>query len=98
MVSPKSLDELTRKLMDSLPEGLGQIQSDVKKNLRAALEAALGRMDLVTREEFDVQTAVLARSREQLTALEEKLGQLENELQALQRSALESAGDTTSKD
>ncbi len=98
MVSPKSLDELTRKLMEALPQGLGQIQADVKKNLRATLEAALGRMDLVTREEFDVQTTVLARSREQLTLLEEKLGQLESELQALQGAAAESSGGFTAKD
>ncbi len=98
MVSPKSLDELTRKLMEALPKGLGQIQADVKKNLRTALEAALGRMDLVTREEFDVQTTVLARSREQLIALEEKLGELETELHVLKRTAVESSGDTTTKD
>ena len=50
---------------------------DLKKNLRANLEAGLARLDLVTREEFDVQSAVLARTREKLTLLETKLDELE---------------------
>mgnify|MGYP001132326947 CR=1 FL=1 len=52
--------------------------ADVEKNMKASLAGLLARMDLVTREEFDVQAQVLARTREQLQALEERLARLEN--------------------
>jgi len=50
---------------------------DAEKNVRALLHGALGRLDLVSREEFDVQVALLARTREKLEALEERLAMLE---------------------
>ena len=77
MITTKMLDELTRRVAQALPEGLGQLQTDVEKNVRAALSAALSRMDLVTRDEFDVQTGVLARTREKLTVLERRVRELE---------------------
>lgn len=51
--------------------------AEVEKNVRALLSSAFGRLDLVTREEFDVQSAVLARAREKLTELEARLAQIE---------------------
>jgi BMFP domain-containing protein YqiC len=77
MIDPKTLEALAAKIADGLPAGLGQVREDLHSNLRAALSAALTRMDLVSREEFDVQSAVLARTREKLTALEAKVGDLE---------------------
>jgi BMFP domain-containing protein YqiC len=71
------LDELTRRVAQALPEGLDQLQTDLEQNIRAALATALSRMDLVTREEFDVQAGVLARTREKLTVLEDRLRELE---------------------
>ncbi len=79
MIKPKTLDEITRRLLDALPEGLGQLPVEIKSNLRSALSAALAKADLVTREEFDVQTAVLARTREKLDALERQVKRLEGE-------------------
>ncbi|MFZ0254321.1 MAG: accessory factor UbiK family protein [Gammaproteobacteria bacterium] len=79
MLNPKFIDELTRKIVDTLPEGIAQLQNDIRKNIRAAVASAFERMDLVTRQEFDVQAGVLARTREKLSALEEKVAALEQE-------------------
>jgi len=72
------IDDLTRQLRDVLPEGLSAAREDLDDILRASISAALSRMDLVTREEFDVQTAVLARTREKLETLISQLQELEN--------------------
>ena len=77
MIDPKMLDELAGRLSGNLPGSLQILQDDLKKNLRANLESSLARLDLVTREEFDVQTAVLARAREKLAVLEQQLHELE---------------------
>ena len=72
------IDDLTRQLRDVLPEGFATAREDLDEVLRATIEAAVSRMDLVTREEFDVQAAVLARTREKLEALSARLQELEN--------------------
>jgi len=79
MLEPKHLDDLAQRLAGSLPKGLQALQADIGRNLRATLEAGLAKLDLVTREEFDVQTAVLARTREKLTALEARVAELEGQ-------------------
>ena len=71
------LDELARKLADSVPGNIKSMGEDVERNFKSLLQSALARMDLVTREEFDVQLAVLARTREKLEALEARLAALE---------------------
>jgi BMFP domain-containing protein YqiC len=77
MLDPKHIDDLTRRLAGSLPKGLQALQEDIQRNLRAALEAGLSKLDLVTREELDVQTAVLARTREKVARLEIQVAELE---------------------
>lgn len=79
MIDPKRLDDLAQKVAGSLPSGLRVLKEDMERNLRAALEAALAKMDLVTREEFDVQSAVLARTREKLQRLEAEVAELERQ-------------------
>ncbi len=74
-----SIEKLARTLAESLPKGLRSVRDDLEKNFRAVLRTALGKLDLVTREEFDVQEAVLARTREKLQALEARLRSLEQE-------------------
>lgn len=71
------LDELARKLADSVPGNIKSLGEDLERNFKSMLQSALARMDLVTREEFDVQLAVLARTREKLEALEARLAALE---------------------
>jgi BMFP domain-containing protein YqiC len=80
MIDPKLIDDLTARLAGNLPGGLQLLQDDLKKNLRASLEAGLAKLDLVTREEFDVQSAVLARTREKLERLEAQVRELEQQL------------------
>ena len=77
MIDPKIIDDLSRRVADSLPGGLAALQDDVRRNATAAVQGALGRLDLVTREEFDIQQAVLARTREKLERLEARVKVLE---------------------
>lgn len=74
---PFSLDDLARKLADSIPENLRGLGEDLQRNLRSTLRSGLERMDLVTREEFDIQTRLLERTRARLEALEARVNELE---------------------
>ncbi len=76
-MSEKTLKDLARKLADAVPEGLQSMRSDLEKNFRSVLQSGFDKLDLVTREEFEVQEAVLQRTREKLEALEERLKVLE---------------------
>ncbi len=80
MVDFKAIDELAHRLSELLPPGLEQARGDLEKNFRSALQAGLGRLDLVTREEFDVQRTVLLRTREKLEMLERMVVDLEARL------------------
>ncbi len=74
MLNPKLLDEMSARvssLLAATPAG------DIEKNLRAALAGVFAKLDLVTREEFDVQREVLARTRAKLEALEARAAELE---------------------
>jgi len=75
-----NLDDMVNKLFDSLPAGLRDLKEDTEKNLRAALRSTLSKMDLVTREEFDIQQGVLARTRAKLEALEKQVAEMEQQL------------------
>jgi len=77
MFDPKQLDDLARRLSASMPKGVQVLQEDLNRGFRATLEAGLGKLDLVTREEFDVQAAVLARTRAKLDALQVRVAELE---------------------
>ncbi len=81
MIDPKMLDDIARRLAESVPETVKSAGADLEKNLRAGLSGALSRLDLVTREEFDTQSAVLARTREKLDALTKRLAELEAEFE-----------------
>jgi BMFP domain-containing protein YqiC len=74
---PKSLEELARKLADAVPPGLAAFREDLERNFRVVLQSGLARLDLVTRQEFDIQAAVLRRSRERLEELENRIAALE---------------------
>lgn len=74
MFNPKFFDEISVKLSEALANSPAR---DAEKNMRALLAQGFAKLDLVSREEFDVQTAVLARTREHLTALEARVMELE---------------------
>ena len=82
MIDLKAIDELARRLNDLVPPGLKDAGADLEKNMKATLQAGLGKLDLVTREEFDVQRAVLLRTREKIDALERTVEILEARLAA----------------
>ena len=71
------IDEIARRLMDNLPPALRATQRDLESNFRAVLRSGLGKLDLVTRDEFDTQSRVLERTRARLEALEARLKLLE---------------------
>ena len=75
---PKSLDELARKLAEAVPPGLAALGNDLEQNFKAVLQGGLAKLDLVTRQEFDIQSAVLRRSRERLEELEKRIAALES--------------------
>jgi BMFP domain-containing protein YqiC len=75
---PRSIDELARKLAEAVPPGFTALASDLEHNFKAVLQAGLAKLDLVTRQEFDIQAGVLRRSRERLEALEKRIAALEN--------------------
>jgi BMFP domain-containing protein YqiC len=80
-LDPKILDDLARQMADMVPADLVKLREDLHKNFRAALAGVFAKMDLVTREEFDAQSAVLARTREKLERLEAQVRQMEQENQ-----------------
>jgi BMFP domain-containing protein YqiC len=74
---PKSLDDLARRLADAVPPGLAALKNDLEQNFKAVLQSGLTKLDLVTRQEFDIQAGVLRRSRERLEELEARIAALE---------------------
>ena len=85
-MQPKQIDEIVQRVSAALPEGLERLGADVRNNLRAALSAALSRMDVVRREEFEVQSAVLARTRERLEQMEARIARLEKTDERVERA------------
>ncbi|MDH5766112.1 MAG: accessory factor UbiK family protein [Gammaproteobacteria bacterium] len=79
MISNQTINELAEKISAVLPDSIKAVQSDLEKNLRAVLESSFSKMNLVSREEFDVQSALLARSLEKLQQLEKQIEELEKQ-------------------
>ena len=76
MIDLAQLDELARRLSSLVPPGLREGREELQQNFKSVLQTGLGKLDLVTREEFEVQRAVLARTREKLDALERSLADM----------------------
>lgn len=87
MIDLKAIDDLARRLSALVPPGMKEARADIEQNMRATLQAGLGKLDLVTREEFDVQRAVLLRTREKIDALERAVEILEARLATPGKSA-----------
>ncbi len=82
MIDLGHIDDLARRLSSLVPPGLREGREELQENFKSVLQAGLARLDLVTREEFDVQQAVLLRTREKLEALQAQVSQLEAQLGA----------------
>lgn len=76
MFDPKQFDDLAKKLFSALPDSLQNIEKDIQQKFKEILQATFSKMDLVTRDEFDVQTKVLARTREKLERLQKQVDDL----------------------
>ena len=70
MFEPKQFEDLAKKLYSSLPSSLQSVENEIQQKFKEIVQSTFTRMDLVTREEFDVQTKVLARTREKIEALQ----------------------------
>ena len=77
MIDPKAFEDLAKRFAEAVPPGVRQFQAEMEKNFHAALQATFAKLELVTREEFDVQQAVLARTRAKLEELEKQVAELE---------------------
>ena len=80
MIDLNHIDDLARRLSQLVPPGLRDSQEELQQTFKSALQAGLAKLDLVTREEFDVQQAVLLRTREKLETLERAVATLETRL------------------
>jgi BMFP domain-containing protein YqiC len=76
---PRLIDDLARRLAGAVPESVMALRRDLEQNFKGVLQSQLVELDLVTREEFDVQATVLRRTREKLAALEARLAELEKQ-------------------
>jgi ubiquinone biosynthesis accessory factor UbiK len=74
------IDDIARRLLAALPEGARTMRRDIESNFRAVLQSSLGRLDLTTREEFEVQSKVLERTRARIEQLEQRIVTLEQRL------------------
>jgi len=77
MIDTQNLNDLADKLSSVMPDSLKALKSDVQNNIKTILESSLRQMNLVSREEFDVQTALLARTLDKLEKLEQQIAELE---------------------
>ena len=75
---PRLIDDLARRLAGAVPESVLALRRDLEQNFKGVLQSQLAQLDLVTREEFDVQATVLKRTREKLATLEQRLAELES--------------------
>lgn len=82
MLNPKKLEEIAKQITETLPPGVKSFANEVESKTKQVLQAQITRLDLITREEFDVQTQVLMRTREKLEAMEKRLAELETQLAA----------------
>ena len=82
MIDLDKLDDLARRLSSLVPPAMREGREELQQNFKSVLQAGLGKLDLVTREEFEVQRAVLLRTREKLEALERLVATLEAQLGA----------------
>jgi len=78
MSDSPNIEDMVRKLTDAIPAGIKELETEAKKQFRSVLETGFSKMDMVSREEFEIQRKVLAKTREKVDALEQRLSDLEN--------------------
>ena len=81
MFEPEKIEKMVKQMQDSMPKAVKDLGSDIESKIKQGLQQQLSKLDVVTREEFDIQTQVLLRTRQKLSDLEEKIDQLLDEPQ-----------------
>ena len=84
MINAKKIEEIAKQVTDSIPPGLKSMANDLEDKTKTVLQRKLSQLDVVTREEFDVQTQVLIKTRSKLAAMEATIAELEQRLAALE--------------
>jgi BMFP domain-containing protein YqiC len=79
MISPKKLEEIAKNISAAIPPGVKNMADEAEGRIKQVLQAQLNKLDFVSREEFDIQSQVLIRTREKLEALEKRLNELEGD-------------------
>jgi BMFP domain-containing protein YqiC len=82
MFDPKKIEQIAKQIHEAMPQPVKELGADVEKKVRQVIQGQLNKLDVVSREEFDVQTQVLLRTREKLTQLEAKIAEMEEKLSA----------------
>ena len=81
MFNPKKLENIAKQVSESMPEGVKSFGEEIERKVKQVLQSKLSQLDMVSREEFDVQTQVLLRTREKIAALETRLAEIEKSLE-----------------
>ncbi|WP_018984322.1 ubiquinone biosynthesis accessory factor UbiK [Salinimonas chungwhensis] len=87
MLDPKKLEELAKQISGAVPPGVRNAAEGAEGRIKQILQAQLAKLDLVTREEFDIQSQVLIRTREKLDAMEARLAELEGKNPASEKKS-----------
>lgn len=82
MIEPRLLEDLAARLARAVPPGLGSLRAEIEDNFKAVLRSRLERLDLVSRERFDIQAELLARTQRRLSTLEARLQTLEEQVES----------------
>ena len=82
MFDPKKLEQIAKQIHDSMPQPVKDLGADVDQKVRQVIQGQLNKLDVVSRDEFDAQQAVLLRTREKLDALEKQVAAMESQIQS----------------
>ncbi|CCQ12666.1 FIG00950018: hypothetical protein [Pseudoalteromonas luteoviolacea B = ATCC 29581] len=85
MINPAKLEEIAKQISGNMPQGLKTLADSFESKTKQVLQTKLAEMDFVSREEFDIQSKVLIRTREKLTELEAKVAELESRLHTAEK-------------
>ena len=89
MINAKKIEEIAKQVSDAIPPGVKSVASEIEERTKTVIQRKLSELDVVTREEFDVQTQVLIKTREKLSALEATVATLEQKLAELEQGSAE---------
>lgn len=86
MIDPKTLDDFAKRLADVVPQSARDLHQDIEKNLRAVISSTFSKLNLVTREDLEIQQNVLQRTRSKVEKLEQQIAELENRLEQTEQT------------